>query len=170
MICLKGKIMLRGLYALKSVRKSWEGTMVHHKEKRPDLRRPVDWKADPRLLSAVKDRAREGEMPCAAAFAIAEKIKVSPREVGFTADELGISLTKCQLGLFGYRPEKRVAKPAESVAPPLEGAIRSSVSNGRLPCQAAWEIAERLHLKKMEVASACEALKIKIGPCQLGAF
>ncbi len=54
--------------------------------------------------------------------------------------------------------------------PELEKEIRSRLSNGRLPCAAAWEIAAERKIPRMKVSSACEALKIKIKPCQLGAF
>ncbi len=39
-------------------------------------------------------------LPCAIAFKIAKELKVSVREVGETADELGIRIIKCQLGCF----------------------------------------------------------------------
>ncbi len=52
----------------------------------------------------------------------------------------------------------------------LEGAIRAALQEGRLPCRSAWEIAERLRVPKMDVSSACEALGLKVRPCQLGAF
>jgi hypothetical protein len=81
-----------------------------------------------------------------------------------------IELSKCQLGLFGYSPQKMVVKPAETVQADLERAIRRALMNDRLPCAAAWNIAETFGIPKMEVSSACEALKIKVKPCQLGAF
>jgi hypothetical protein len=33
-----------------------------------------------------------------------------------------------------------------------------------------WEIASRLGIQKLDVASACETMGVKIKPCQLGAF
>jgi len=39
-----------------------------------------------------------------------------------------------------------------------------------LSCAVSWEIADALQLTRMAVSEACEALKIKIKPCQLGAF
>ncbi len=41
-----------------------------------------------------------GQLPCAVAFKIAEKSKVSIGEVGKAADKLGIRIVKCQLGCF----------------------------------------------------------------------
>jgi len=40
----------------------------------------------------------------------------------------------------------------------------------RLPCAAAWDIAAQAGISKMALSAACEALGIKIKPCQLGAF
>ena len=85
-------------------------------------------------------------------------------------DLLKIKLAKCQLGLFGYTPERVIVKPADKVSPELEYAIRGRLVDERLPCAQAWEIAEELSLKKMDVSCAAEALGIKIKPCQLGAF
>jgi len=129
-----------------------------------------DKKVNEELAREVKARAQEGELPCAVAFSIAEEMKVPPSEVGFTLDVLGIRVVKCQLGLYGYKPEKRIVKPAERVAPDLEKTIRDSLINGRLTCAEAWRIAERFGLRKMEVSSACETLGIKISACQLGSF
>jgi len=139
-------------------------------EKELSKKHPPDRKVDELVAAAVKARVKDGELPCAVAFSIADEMKVVPAEVGFTLDMLAIRLVKCQLGLYGYKPNKRIVKPAERVSPDLEKAIRASLANGRLPCAAAWEIAEQLGLRKMEVSSACETLGVKISACQLGSF
>ena len=41
-----------------------------------------------------------GKLPCAVAFQIARKLKVSPRQVGDTANRLNIKISSCQLGCF----------------------------------------------------------------------
>jgi len=127
-------------------------------------------KVNPSIGEAVKGRARDGEISCAVAFEIAEIKKAAPEEVGFTIDRLEIKVIKCQLGLFGYEPEKKLAKPLKTVSPDLREAIQRSLVKDRLPCKGAWEIAARLGLRKMEVSHACEALGIKISACQLGTF
>lgn len=131
---------------------------------------PPGKKVNEPLAAAVRDRAVEGEVPCAVAFEIAKSRNVPPAEVGFTMDHLGAKVVKCQLGLYGYKPNKRIVKPAEAVSPDHEKTIRNALQNGRLPCAAAWEVAERLGLRKMEVSAACETLGIKISACQLGSF
>ena len=131
---------------------------------------PSDRKIDEKLAEAVKGRVLEGKISCAAAFTIAGDLEVSPLEVGFTIDVLEIPLTKCQLGLFGYKSNKGFVKSVESVSSALEDAIRGALVNNRLSCAAAWEIADRLSIGKMDVTAACNALKIKISSCQLGTF
>jgi hypothetical protein len=127
-------------------------------------------KIDDAVQAAVAKRVSAGKMPCAVAFDIAGQLAVTPAEIGKTIDLLNIRLTKCQLGLFGYQPEKKIVTPAETIPPELEGLIRETVAGNRLSCLQAWEIAARLGLHKMVVSSACETLAIKIKPCQLGAF
>ena len=129
-----------------------------------------DRKVNPEIAEAVRQRAINGEIPCAVAHKVAGDLKITPAEVGFTADLLEMCIVKCQLGLYGYLPEKRIVKPAETVSQDLEEAIRESLDNGKLSCEAAWHIAKRFGTGKMQVSSACEALKIKISSCQLGAF
>jgi len=125
---------------------------------------------NPSVEAALKAQTSNGKLPCAVAFKIASELNVIPAEVGRNADLLEMRLTKCQLGLFGYEPEKRIVQPAESVPEELEKAIRQGLENGRLPCKTAWHIATSQDLRKMQVSSACEALKIKIISCQIGAF
>ena len=137
----------------------------HYSKKHPAHR-----KVDEKIASAVKEHTSEGEISCASAFRVVKNLEVEPSEVGFTIDVLEITIVKCQLGLYGYRPQKKIVKPAETVSSDLEEAIRNALVNGRLPCSASWEIAERFGLAKMAVSSACEALEIKVTPCQLGAF
>ncbi|MBW2048826.1 MAG: hypothetical protein JRJ09_09930 [Deltaproteobacteria bacterium] len=125
---------------------------------------------NPAIEAALRQQASDLELPCAVAFKVAGDLDVAPGDVGVTADLLEMRLIKCQLGLFGYRPEKQVVKPAEQVSEELEKAIKGALDRGRLPCASAWKIARDLSIRKMEVSSACEALGIKVCSCQLGAF
>lgn len=127
-------------------------------------------KLDQNLARAVKEKTRDGAISCAAAHMIANRFKIPPGEVGFTVDLLEIRIAKCQLGLFGYKPEGRIVKSAETISDELERSIRNGLTENRLHCIDAWEIADKLGLKLLDVASACEGMKIKISKCQLGAF
>ena len=127
-------------------------------------------KLNPEIIAALKEKAKGGELTCAMAFDVAKDLQISPEEIGFTADRLEIRITRCQLGLFGYVPVKKIVISAESVAPDLEKAIRSALVDNRLPCQSSWEIGKSFRMAKIRIAAACETLHIKICSCQLGAF
>jgi hypothetical protein len=127
-------------------------------------------KPDAEIQRKIVQRAKEGELPCAVAFDAAKQLNISPAEVGQYADRAKLRLTKCQLGLFGYQPEKRLVTPVDVVVPELEAAIKTELVNGRLPCKSAWMLAEKFGVRKMAVSGACETLGIKIKPCQIGAF
>ncbi len=122
------------------------------------------------IKNEILKQNKDGELPCFVAFKIANELRVSPAEVGKTVDLLNFRLTKCQLGLFGYKPQKKIIKAKEPENQSLKKAIHDGLVEGRLPCINAWEIASGFNIHKMMVSSACEALNIKITKCQLGAF
>lgn len=53
-----------------------------------------------RLEEELKASLINGKLPCAMAFQIARKLKVSPRKVGEMANKLNIRISSCQLGCF----------------------------------------------------------------------
>ena len=122
------------------------------------------------ITEAVKKRSRQGALTCPLAFKIAGELVVLPGEVGKAMDVLEINIVKCQLGLFGYSPVRRIVQPAESVPEELEAAIRKALKDDRLPCAEIFRIAGEFKLAKIRVSGACEKLKIRISTCQLGAF
>jgi hypothetical protein len=126
---------------------------------------------DASIAEAIEEKQSNGRVTCAAAHAIATRCGCSPRKVGVNIDLLEKRISQCQLGLFGHGSKKgKAVKAVSEVTPDLEAALRSAMVDGRVTCAAAWEIAARFKLKKIEVACACEALEIKVGHCQLGAF
>lgn len=126
------------------------------------------------LALAIRSALVEEHLPCESAFQIAWEQKVAPAEVGQAADEMGVRVSRCQLGLFGYGPKAegkhRIVQPAPEVPTELAEALRSRLQEGRLPCAAAWAVARQFGLSKLEAASAAEALGIRISHCQLGCF
>ena len=125
---------------------------------------------DPLIKEAVLNLSKEGELPCAVAFEITKELAVAAAEVGKTVDLLNFRLVKCQLGLFGYMPEKKIIKPQDTDDQDLKDAIANAVVDGRLPCKNAWDIASEFKIRKMTVSGVADAMGIKIKPCQLGAF
>lgn len=53
-----------------------------------------------KLEEKVTSSLVDGQLPCPIAFKIAKELKVNLREVGETADKLGIKISGCQLGCF----------------------------------------------------------------------
>ena len=138
--------------------------------KPPKDRIKLDEGTSKKLRQTLLARIPGRELPCAVAFEVAKSLNVSPQAVGQAADELELRLVKCQLGLFGYLPEKKIVKPAALVAPELEKAILAGLENERLPCRTVWQIGKDLGIHKMRVSAACDRMGVRIKPCQLGAF
>ncbi|MGA9351460.1 MAG: hypothetical protein WBW48_21990 [Anaerolineae bacterium] len=123
------------------------------------------------IAAQIKGSLTEGKLPCASAFKIVRRLKVSPQQVGEVANELGVKISRCQLGLFGYGSNKgKSLEPVQEVMEELEVRIRDGVVEGGLPCATAWDIAQELTMKRIEVARAAESLGIRITQCQLGCF
>ena len=124
------------------------------------------------LERSIRESLVEERLTCRDAFSIAEREGVAARTVGEEATRLSIRISHCQLGLFGHESteKKRIVHPAEKRSPRLERAIRARLVDGRLPCEAAWEIASEQRLPKLDVANAAETLNIRISACQLGCF
>jgi len=125
------------------------------------------------LAAALDGAAVGGKVACADAEEVARKLELPLEEVGEALDARGHRIVKCQLGLFGFGTSRHsggVITAATDVSDELESDIRSSLVGGCMPCEAAWRIAEKRGLGRIEVAEACEAMQIKIKPCQLGAF
>lgn len=129
-----------------------------------------DAKPDSVIKNEILKRTHKNEVPCAVAFEIAKELRVSADAVGMTVDLINYRLVKCQLGLFGYQPKKKIVKPQHTVTEDLKNAISEALVQGRLSCKSAWDIASRFEVHKMKVSGACEAMGVKIKPCQLGAF
>jgi hypothetical protein len=125
---------------------------------------------DQRIARALEKRTADGKITCTDASNTADELGATMKEVGLAVDLMEIEISKCQLGLFGYSPQKMAVKAAKTVQADLEKAIRGALVNDRLPCASGWKIAKTFGIPKMDVSSACEALKIKVKPCQLGAF
>jgi hypothetical protein len=122
------------------------------------------------VATALKEEIKDGRISCAAAHGVAKTIDISPADIGMALDLMEVRLMRCQLGLFGYTPEKRIVKKADQWDAALEKEIRQALQDGRLPCADAWSIARQQGISRLAVGNVCEALGIKVRPCQLGAF
>ena len=123
------------------------------------------------IKDILKQNAVDNRLSCAKAIGLSHKTAIHPNLVGLAMDDTGIKICDCQMGLFGCESGNKIVKPADNVPKKLEELIFSYLDDdGKLECEAAWGIAADMKISKMDVASACEALKIKINKCQLGAF
>jgi DNA-binding CsgD family transcriptional regulator len=129
-----------------------------------------DEKPDTSIKNEILKRTQNEKIPCAVAFEIAKALQISPEKVGKTADLINFKLTKCQLGLFGYQPQKKIVKPQDSINVDVKNAVFDALVQERLSCKQAWDIASRLQVSKMTVSGACETMGVKIKNCQIGAF
>ena len=131
-------------------------------------------KTAPKLEELIRSRLEDGKLPCEKAFEIARNLKVRPLRVGRKADEMGIKISRCQLGLFGYGPKSagkhRIVQPASEIPVSLKSELEHSATEGKISCAQAWAIAKRLGIPKLEVANAAEGMGIRIVQCQLGCF
>jgi hypothetical protein len=125
---------------------------------------------DEHISALVRLKVEEGKLSCADAEGICAELGVTMAAVGRTLDLLEIRISRCQLGLFGYERSGKILRPGEGLTPELESVIRGRLSGGRLSCVEAWRIATELKVPRLDASSACEALRIRIKPCQLGAF
>ncbi|MBW1693892.1 MAG: hypothetical protein JRJ41_07005 [Deltaproteobacteria bacterium] len=144
--------------------------MAFHKEKKYSEKHQQKDIVNPEIKNHILQRSKDGKMSCTVAFEIAGEQNISPDKIGITIDLLNIKMTKCQLGLFGYKPKKKMLKLSSLADPDIEDAISEALVEGRLSCKHAWNISSRLNANKITVSSTCEFLGIKINDCQLGAF
>jgi len=144
--------------------------MTHEDAGHYAAKHPKGVEADPKIVEQIRQKLSNNHISCAAAHEIAATLSISPAQVGMTIDLLEARITRCQMGLFGYSPQRCIVKPADEVTPDLKKILETSLVDGRISCERCWEIAGQQGLKKIEIAGACEALGLKIKPCQLGAF
>jgi hypothetical protein len=144
--------------------------MTHADKNKYYQKHPGRTKVDDVLKQKILQKVTDNNLSCILAEEIARSAQVPLGETGVALDLLNINIVACQLGLFGYSPQKKIVQPAKDVVPGLKDEILQALIGGHLPCAVAWEIARKLNLPRMKVSAACEALQIKVKPCQLGAF
>ena len=129
---------------------------------------------DERLHQAMLERLEDGRLPCNRAFAIAHILEVEPLTVGLAANETGIRISRCQLGLFGYGPKAegkhKIVHPMDDVPERLAARLRAAAGGKEITCDAIWKVADGLGYKRIEASSAVEAMGLRVSRCQLACF
>lgn len=131
---------------------------------------PAGTQADSRIAEVLQRVARDDSVTCLQAHTSAAELGVLPSDVGKTMDLLELRIVECQMGIFGYEPEKKTLGAADTVSDELRDRLRDVAPDERVSCADCWCIASSLGIEKRDVAAACETLGLKIKPCQLGAF
>ncbi len=129
---------------------------------------------DERIHQAMLDRLEDGRLPCNQCHAIARILDVDPLTVGMAANEAGIRISHCQLGLFGYGPKAegkhKIVHAMDEVPERLAARLRANATDGAITCKAIWKVADGLGFPRLEACSAVEAMGIRVSRCQLGCF
>lgn len=129
---------------------------------------------DKTLYQAMLERLDDGQLPCATAHGLAREFDMEPLAVGQVADEAGIRINRCQLGLFGYGPKAegkhKIVHAMEDVPERLAAHLRAATGDDGITCAAIWQIADELGYLRIEASSAVEAMGIRVSRCQLGCF
>jgi len=53
-----------------------------------------------KLEEAIQGKAKNGKLPCAMCFKLAEDFGISKREMGKILNEIKVKIRQCQLGCF----------------------------------------------------------------------
>lgn len=53
-----------------------------------------------KLEEAIQAKVKDGKIPCAMCFKLAEDLGISRRELGLILNEIDITISQCQLGCF----------------------------------------------------------------------
>ncbi len=129
---------------------------------------------DENLLQAMQERLEDGQLSCGKAFAVVQTLGAEPLRVGLTANEAGIRISKCQLGLFGYGPKAegkhKIVHAMDEVPERLAARLRAASDEGQITCEAVWQVADGLGFRRLEASSAVEAMGLHVSHCQLGCF
>lgn len=147
--------------------------MTHEDAGKYAAKHPPDIRRNEQIAKAIREKSPDGALSCTMAEKISKELEVGMAEVGRTADLLEIRIKECQLGLFGWGDKSSHGKDirsTDSVSVEIKNAVEKVVVNGTVTCAAAWRVADQLSVKRKAVSAACDTLKLKIRPCQLGAF
>ena len=126
----------------------------------------------PDVSKEIRESLIEDRLTCVHAHRLAERLGVAPREIGEEASRLGVRISRCQLGLFGYQDfgDKRLISVIGELPASLKERFDVRVDGDRLSCQAAWEIASELGLPRSLIGTAADRAGVRIRDCQLGCF
>jgi len=126
------------------------------------------------IAKRAQERAHDGMMPCIAAHAVAWETGARPQQVADVLNDLGIRVTQCQIGLFGYGPKaegkSKLVRSMPAIDPELKSRLEAKAPKGVISCRVIWEIAADMRIERLVVGNTADALGLRITPCQLKCF
>ena len=119
--------------------------------------------------------AAGGQITCPRAFALARRLGISPAEAGAAADDLGVRVSRCQLGLFGYGSKadgkNKIVQAMDPVPSGLAARLLAAAGErGAVTCAQVWDVARQARIGRLAAAGAAQGLGIHVSECQLGCF
>jgi hypothetical protein len=124
-----------------------------------------------------------GQLSCEKAHTITGAKDIDPQKVRELADELGIRIARCQLGLFGHAKEKgmpgfRTARETakawkqegKAVSEVPAEAAKQLSRGGQVTCAELWKIGDAHGVSRFEMGCIAEFLEVSVKKCQLGCF
>jgi hypothetical protein len=129
-------------------------------------------KIDKKIEEELKKSSENEKISCPIIHSIAKELSIKPEEAGIQTDLIELRLNNCQLGLFGWEgePSGKLIDKSIQISDTLEKELQTIIKDNRITCLECWDIAKKLKIKRLDVASACEKKGFKIKKCQLGAF
>jgi hypothetical protein len=127
-------------------------------------------------MAAIEPYLVNNELACADAHRVAAELGISPLDLAapFNQDARYPRFCRCQLGVFGYGSkalgQSKIVLPAKHIPDDIRAALEARAVNGRVPCIAVWEIAEQFKYPRLGLGNICEAMGLRVTPCQLGCF
>lgn len=132
---------------------------------------PTDETPDKTIAAKLEATANaDKRIACLAVHEIAQVLDCLPLNVGQTADLIGIRINRCQLGLFDRKDTDVQPLSKDDITQEMQALVESAVLNGQLACIDSWRLSDQLNLSRLQMGALCDELKIKVSPCQLGAF
>ena len=131
---------------------------------------PGDRDAPLGLEEAIKAALDNGFLPCARAFGIAKKFRVTLTMIGDAADRLGVRIANCQLGCFKVEKTIHDNLDKKAIKQKALEALDISLAEGPLSCLGVFHLAKQIGLRPMDVADAANRRHVKIHDCQLGCW
>jgi len=136
----------------------------HYARKHPEKQR------DNTIAALLEQSAEDGRLNCVEAHRIGKKLGIPPDQIGIQADLAELRISSCQMGLFGYYPNKKRLNPDIKISSEADQAIDGAQTEGCISCSRCWELATQLAMSRLDMGSACDKKQVRIKPCQLGAF